>query len=157
MHANTFLRIVQEEADLRNLDEAKQATQIVFQVLHHRITPDEAEDVRAQLPRELANLWEGGDTWFRQIFSRLQPQNTFNREEFIHAVNEQKGDLPVSGGRLVHAVFYALQHQISPGEAEDVAAQLPRDLCELWESARPLARTRGGGGEAELPPSNWEI
>ena len=33
------------------------------------------------------------------------------------------------------AVFSALKTQLSEGEAEDVVAQLPKDLKELWVEA----------------------
>lgn len=36
---------------------------------------------------------------------------------------------------LIVAVFAALKAQVSPGEAEDVDAQLPKDLKALWEEA----------------------
>jgi len=32
-------------------------------------------------------------------------------------------------------VFAALKAQLSPGEADDVRAQLPRDLQHVWEDA----------------------
>jgi uncharacterized protein (DUF2267 family) len=48
----------------------------------------------------------------------------------------------------VRAVCAALKSQISPGEADDVAAQLPADLRELWMDASAWAerdaRARGG-------------
>jgi uncharacterized protein (DUF2267 family) len=34
------------------------------------------------------------------------------------------------------AVFAALKEQLSPGEAEDVYAQLPKNLKELWAEAQ---------------------
>jgi len=36
---------------------------------------------------------------------------------------------------LTIAVFAALKEQLSPGETEDVEAQLPRDLKEVWGEA----------------------
>ena len=36
---------------------------------------------------------------------------------------------------LTIGVFAALKSQLSPGEADDVRAQLPRDLKEVWEDA----------------------
>jgi len=36
---------------------------------------------------------------------------------------------------MVVAVFGALKAQISPGEGDDVAAQLPQDLREVWQEA----------------------
>ena len=34
------------------------------------------------------------------------------------------------------AVFTALKKQISPGETDDVLAQLPKDLKEVWLEAK---------------------
>ena len=34
------------------------------------------------------------------------------------------------------AVFAALKEHLAPGEAEDVFAQLPKDLKELWAEAQ---------------------
>lgn len=152
MESKKFLQIVQEEAGLRDENEAKQATWVVFDLLHHRITPGEADDVRAQLPKELAEIWEGGEAWFNRLLARFTPQNTFNRKEFIDQVNARKQDLPATGERITRSVFYALQSQISPGEADDVAAQLPKDLKALWNEARPLVQYTGNGGEMESSP-----
>jgi uncharacterized protein (DUF2267 family) len=40
------------------------------------------------------------------------------------------------------AVFAALKEQLSPGEADDVYAQLPKDLKELWAEAQVEAGER---------------
>lgn len=146
MHPNTFLDIVKQEGGLRNRDEAERATRIVFDLLHHRITEEEAQDVRSQLPEQLANLWEGGTTWMEWLFSKLAPHHTYTRQEFIDEVNARKGDIMATGEQIVRAVFYALQSQISPGEARDVAAQLPRDLKQLWDESRPLEQIQAAGG-----------
>jgi uncharacterized protein (DUF2267 family) len=37
------------------------------------------------------------------------------------------------------AVFGALKESLSPGEAEDVLAQLPKDLKELWAEGQVSA------------------
>jgi uncharacterized protein (DUF2267 family) len=150
MHPNTFLRIVQQEAGLKNMDEAKLATSIVFDLLHHRISQDEAAHVKAQLPQTLAEIWEGGTIWFSRLLSRFEPQNKFNRKEFIDQVNARKGDLMTPGEKITRAVFYALQSQITPGESEDVAVQLPKDLRVFWNEARPVSPQPGfGGGQSE--------
>ena len=39
---------------------------------------------------------------------------------------------------VVRAVFSAVREQISEGEAEDVASQLPKDLGALWRTGRYL-------------------
>jgi uncharacterized protein (DUF2267 family) len=40
-----------------------------------------------------------------------------------------------AGHTLTLAVFGALKAQLSPGEADDVLAQLPKDLKEVWVEA----------------------
>jgi uncharacterized protein (DUF2267 family) len=146
MRPNTFLRLVQEEAGLRSLDEAKTATEIVFHLLRYRMTDEEADDVVAQLPRELAGVWQGGQGWVGKLLAEFKPHNKLNRKTFIEQVEARKTDLPASGEKITLAVFYALQNQISAGEAKDISDQLPYDLRELWESVRPLSRVAGGGG-----------
>jgi uncharacterized protein (DUF2267 family) len=37
--------------------------------------------------------------------------------------------------QAIVAVFGALKAQLSPGEAEDIVTQLPRDLKSVWEDA----------------------
>ena len=37
--------------------------------------------------------------------------------------------------QATHVVFGALKGQLSPGEADDILAQLPKDLKEVWEDA----------------------
>jgi uncharacterized protein (DUF2267 family) len=150
MHTNTFLKLVQDEAGLSNLEEARIATRVVFDLLHHRITKEEAEDVEAQLPHELGDIWEGGESWVDRIMARFERQNRFNKKEFLNQVNARKGDLKAPGEVITRAVFYALQEQITPGEAKDIAAQLPKDLRELWQSASPTHVPVGGGGPLDL-------
>ena len=40
---------------------AKRATAAVFHALRDRLTPNEADQVLAQLPRELKQVWEEGE------------------------------------------------------------------------------------------------
>ena len=58
-----------------------------------------------------------------------------NRDAFLLAVGNE---LNLGEGEVepvVRAVFQSVRHQISEGEAEDIAAQLPGDLAALWSEA----------------------
>lgn len=151
MHPNHFLKIVEKEARLRNLDDARLATQVVFKLLHLRITEDEAKDVKSQLPHDLALLWEGGEWWTERLLFHFAPHNRFDQEAFLNQVAVETLDLPAPPETVVRAVFYALQHQISPGEVADVAAQLPPDLRQIWIQSTPLPHPTGGGVPQESP------
>jgi uncharacterized protein (DUF2267 family) len=60
-----------------------------------------------------------------------------NREQFCARVRAEAGLASRPAAREpARAVFAVLQAQISPGEADDVLAQLPADLKEVWAEAR---------------------
>jgi uncharacterized protein (DUF2267 family) len=74
-------------------------------------------------------VWEDGDAPGREPVK-------LNRREFYERIKREAGLASVREARfLTIGVFAALKAQISPGEAEDIQAQLPRDLKEVWEEA----------------------
>jgi uncharacterized protein (DUF2267 family) len=129
MDTQAFYRLVREHVEGLGLEGTKQATAVVLRALRDRLTRDEAEQVGAQLPAPLKEIWVTGDRPGRQPVK-------LRRDEFIQRV---KHEAELTSGeaarRLTEAVFAALKAQLSPGEAEDVAAQLPRDLKDLWTRA----------------------
>jgi uncharacterized protein (DUF2267 family) len=61
-----------------------------------------------------------------------KPELKFGLEEFLTRI---AGELKVDRNdveQIVRAVFMAVRAQVSEGEADDVAAQLPTDLAGLW-------------------------
>ena len=130
MTPQTFYRTVMAATGETRLEAAKRATAAVFHALRDRLTPEEADQVAAQLPRELKAVWYEGEVPDRRPL-RLR------REAFYERVRR---DARLASRRearsLTLAVFGALKKQLSPGEAEDVLAQLPKDLKEVWTQAR---------------------
>jgi uncharacterized protein (DUF2267 family) len=66
MTRDEFLRCVQEKIGRIDREEATLATAAVFQALRDRITPVGAEQLAAQLPRELKAIWEAGEAGDRR-------------------------------------------------------------------------------------------
>ncbi len=125
----TFYRKVLEETGQANREAAKRVTAGVLHALRDRLTPDEADQVAAQLPRELKTVWEAGGAPGRRPVK-------MHRKEFYERVKAEAGLASLRESRwYTIAVFAALKEQLSPGEAEDVWAQLPKDLKEVWEEA----------------------
>ncbi|MBI3029037.1 MAG: DUF2267 domain-containing protein [Candidatus Rokubacteria bacterium] len=125
----TFYRKVIEESGQANREAAKRATAAVLHALRDRLTADEADQVASQLPRELKSLWEAGEGPDRRPVK-------MHRKEFYERVKTEAGLASLRESRwYTVAVFVALKEQLSPGEAEDVWAQLPKDLKEVWEEA----------------------
>jgi uncharacterized protein (DUF2267 family) len=85
--------------------------------------------IAAQLPHELKEVWAEGEPGVRR------PLKT-HREEFYERVRrEAKLESTAQARWSTLAVFAALKEQLSAGEAEDVLAQLPKDLKEVWAEA----------------------
>lgn len=113
------------EADLDSLAKSRQATGVVLRALRDRLTPDEGRQAVAQLPQELKALWRPDDAPARPV--------KMHRRQFVDRVRREAG-LPSRRRAevVVDAVFGALKEQLSPGEADDIEAQLPTDLKGVW-------------------------
>jgi uncharacterized protein (DUF2267 family) len=134
MDARAFYRLVRERVNGLGIEESKRVTAVVLRALRDRLTREEAEQVAAQLPRPLKEIWSLGDRPGRRPLK-------LRRDEFLQRVKHEAGLLSGEAARrLTEAVFAALKTQLSPGEAEDVAAQLPRDLRALWTAAARSGR-----------------
>jgi uncharacterized protein (DUF2267 family) len=93
------------------------------------LTVNEAAQAAAQLPRELKRLWGTGHR------ASARPVK-MRRRAFLERVRADGGLRSLGQAeRVTDAVFAGLKEQLSPGEAEDIVAQLPRDLKSQWVRA----------------------
>jgi uncharacterized protein (DUF2267 family) len=130
MRGPEFYRAVAEASGELDAAVVRRITAAVFHALRDRLTADESDQVFAQLPWELRIVWVTGESSHRRPV-RL------SREQFYARVQEEAGLASMHEARAAtRAVFAVLQTQISPGEADDVSAQLPADLKEVWAEAR---------------------
>ena len=84
----------------------------------------------AQLPRELRALWGEGEGDEARQPLRLHRKDFYARVQSEAGLGSEREARMVTG-----AVFAALQAQLSPGEADDIHTQLPKDLKVVWEDA----------------------
>ena len=125
----SFYRRVIDETGQVDRQAAKVGSAAVLHALRDRLLPTEAAQAVAQLPRALKEVWKAGDAPGREPIK-------MNRPEFYERVRREAGLKTIREARfLTIGVFAALKEQLSPGEADDVCAQLPRDLKEVWEDA----------------------
>jgi len=105
------------------------ATAAVLHARRDRLMPTEAAQAVAPLTRALKALWRAGEMTTRTPVKmhRKQLYERVMREARLQNVREARF--------LTIGVFAALKAQLSPGEADDVRAQLPRDLQHVWEDA----------------------
>jgi uncharacterized protein (DUF2267 family) len=129
MTARTFYRRVLIETGRPSLADAERATAAVFHALRDRLTRDEADQAAAQLPRPLKLLWGRAELGDRRPLK-------MHRQEFYARVRGEAELASESEARQVTtAVFAALKEQLSLGEADDILAQLPKDLKRVWTQA----------------------
>lgn len=98
----------------------------VINALLHRIQPEEAKDLEAQLPRKLLEFLPKEDP--------QKPVRNFGRtrDDFLRVVAEDLRKDVSEVETIVRAVFLGLREHISEGEAHDVESNLPPDLQDLW-------------------------
>jgi uncharacterized protein (DUF2267 family) len=118
-----FVGQVQHRAQLAATDEALCAVRCTFETLAERLSYDEAKDLGAQLPRELA-------------VHLAVPEHSvrMSLEDFFRRVSEREQvDLPKA---IHHArvVVEVLEEAVSGGEIKHVRGQLPHDWDALFES-----------------------
>lgn len=133
MTKKELLSRIMQIPGVKSEDEAATVITAVFQTLRDRLTPEEADDVWAQLPSAWKEMWDTG-SWWEKVSSRMKGMNKLNRDEFVARVQTLiQSEIPAD--QTVRVVFHALKEQISPGEASDVSAQLPEDLRMFWKAA----------------------
>ena len=124
-----FYRRVIDETGQADRAAAKIGSAAVLHALRDRLLPTEAAQAVAQLPRALKEAWKAGEVPGRKPIK-------MNRPQFYERVRREAGLETIREARfLTIGVFAALKEQLSPGEADDVCAQLPRDLKDVWEDA----------------------
>jgi uncharacterized protein (DUF2267 family) len=131
MNKGEFIHRVQSLTGLMDRHEAEKATSAVLGTLCGRLTRDEARDLEAQLPGGIDSMCQGNV--LTGLLRQVAGPNRLDRDAFLDRVAE-KADLAGrdQAATLTTAVFHLVKEQISPGEADDVAQQLPAKLKIMW-------------------------
>jgi uncharacterized protein (DUF2267 family) len=138
-HADEFLRRVAEREGV-DLETAERHARAVFIALGRTVSPDEIEDMTAELPKDFRPLVAPAEA----AAETLDPDEVVPAEEFVSRVADRSALDPERARRAAEAVLEALGERIAGGEVEDLAAQLPADLRPALE--RGNARS---GGKAQ--------
>jgi len=123
MNYSEFLGQVQNRARLSSTAEALLCTRATFETLCERLAGGEPKDIASQLPVELAGL-----------LCEEGKGERFSRREFIERIGTREGVDPETAAYHARVVFEVLREAVSPGEFEDIRAQLPEDFDGLLES-----------------------
>jgi len=139
MQEEKFIHAVAEQLSI-DRQQARKIVEAVFHELRDRLTPKEAVDAAAQMPRGLKEIWLASESPQRAV-------RRIHKADFIREVAERAEIQEVEASHAVKVVFHALQVLFqSPtgqeGEAWDIFSQLPKDLKKLWIEAARLHEQR---------------
>ena len=123
MKYEEFIAAVADRAGLPR-DEAETLTHATLRVLAERISGGEAEDLRAQLPKELQV----------DLIPPQEEAQSFDADEFARRVAERTGIDEADAGAAVLAVLTTLREAVTSGEFDDVLSQLGREFAELVDA-----------------------
>ena len=145
MDGEEFEKAVSARAGMPR-DKARVLIQATLQTLAERLTGGEADDLAAQLPKQM-----------KEWLAMTGPAESFGLDEFIQRVSKRANVTPEEGRRIAEAVFTTLREAVTGGEFRDVMPQLPR---EFSAPASPNARSPNtrpeapaSTGAATKPPS----
>ncbi|MFF4713400.1 DUF2267 domain-containing protein [Streptomyces eurythermus] len=117
-----FLAQVRDRGEYRTQEEAEHISTSVLRVLATRITPEEADDLAAQLPAPLDDV----------LHTHPERPEALGREEFLRRVAEQTGARPRTAEWDASAVLSTVADAVSGGEVNHLLSQLPTGYAELF-------------------------
>lgn len=127
MQYQQFLQRVQEQINAtepatQTQRAAEQAITATLQTLSERLTGGEATDLAAQLPEELKAPLERS----------AEEAERFSLEEFYERVAEREGVDLETARNDASAVMSVLRVAVTPGQLDDLMAQLPSEFNVLF-------------------------
>ncbi len=122
MKFDQFVKEVRTRAELDSTEHAEKAARATLSVLGERLAGGEPSDLASQLPPEIADALRS-DT----------PGESFDVDEFYRRVADREGTGCTPGQAREHAmaVMSTVVDTVTPGQRDDVAAQLPAGYSEL--------------------------
>ena len=143
-----FLEEVALKAELPDIFDARDLTNVVYRTMRDLMTTEAAEAVETELhdeieegaknkrlQDEIADLWKD-DNPIVSWLSKVRPPLKFDADTFIFRV-EKEGGLPrgTTGEKVINAVFTATKEELSEDVIKQVSEFLPGKIKDMWESA----------------------
>jgi uncharacterized protein (DUF2267 family) len=127
MKEHEIIAAVRRTAGLADRESAERAVKATLSVLGQRLAGGEPHDLASQLPPGLA-----------EALPDEGPGERFGIDEFYRRVAEAEGGSPETAREHARAVAAVLKAAVTPGELEDVLAQLPDEYHELFSVSGPV-------------------
>ena len=116
----TFIKTEAEVAGLPK-DQAESLAHATLRTLADRITGGEADDLAAQLPQPLKE----------DLHKDRDEAERFDVDEFVRRVSERAHVDQSTARTGAMATMMTIREAVTPGEFDDITAQLPQEYREL--------------------------
>lgn len=123
MKYEEFIGKVRKRARLETSDEAVNAAKATLSTLAERLEGNEAHDLAAQLPAELADF----------MYTPITHGESYGLDEFFLRVSDREGVSLADAEFHARMVIGLLAEVVTVGEIDDVRAQLPANFAHLFE------------------------
>jgi uncharacterized protein (DUF2267 family) len=142
-----FLEKVMLKAELEDIFDARDVTEVVFRTMRDVMTNEAVDRVTGELHEaalptedkalqdEIADLWKDTNPIVR-FLSRVRPPLEIKPETFLFRINQEAG-LPrgVEPEMALSSVFAATKEELSEERIQEIAGFLPDVIRQLWEQA----------------------
>jgi uncharacterized protein (DUF2267 family) len=149
-----FLEKVMLKAELEDIFDARDLTELVFRTMRDLMTTEAQDHVAEELKGEeslptddkalqndLVDLWKDTNpivAWLSRVRPPFDGPAPFVIDDdlFVFRVEQEGGAPPgVSGEKIVNAVFSATKDELSEERIQEVAGFLPGRVKTMWEQA----------------------
>jgi uncharacterized protein (DUF2267 family) len=149
-----FLQKVMVKAELPELYDARDITEVVFRTMRDMMTNEAVDNVSEELhtpieegnadktlytatplATEVSDLWEDTNP-IVHFLSRVRPPLKIKSDTFLFRIRQEAG-LPraIPPEEAVSAVFSATKDELSQERIQEISSFLPDKIRELWENA----------------------
>jgi uncharacterized protein (DUF2267 family) len=137
MNKDEFVKDVMNQLGIQDKNAVERGVQFVLSILSHRMTVDEAHDVADQLPQDLKRMWNNQVWITNYYFLSGKRLNYRHKSQLLTLVENEilRENLPLHAEKLTQAVLHTLKEQITQGESEDIASQLPQEIKDFYKAA----------------------
>ena len=133
-----FLEKVKTQGNLKDLKEARNATEVVYRTMRDVMSSEAIEQVAAELdenaPDKVEDLWEDINPLV-SFLSHIRPNLHISPDNFLVRLR-QEANLPGADAEtIIKAVFSATKDELSEERIQEVAKFLPGKISEMWQEA----------------------
>lgn len=133
-----FLEKVKTQGNLKDLKEARNATEVVYRTMRDVMSSESiervADELDANAPDQVEDLWEDTNPLVR-FLSHIRPNLHISPDNFLVRLR-QEGNLPGADAEtIIKAVFSATKDELSQERVQEVAKCLPGKISDMWQDA----------------------